>query len=45
MAKAQESHLRVYKSYSKRMSDHVAIALVVYTLERLSIILGHIRMS
>ena len=32
MAKAQESHLRVYKSYSKRMSDHVAIALVVYTL-------------
>ena len=32
MAKAQEAHLRAYKSYSKRMSDHVAVALVVYTL-------------
>ena len=32
MAKAEEAHLRAYKSYSKRMSDHVAIALVVYTL-------------
>lgn len=32
MAKAEEAHLRTYKSYSKRMSDHVAIALVVYTL-------------
>ena len=32
MAKAGEAHLRAYKSYSKRMSDHVAIALVVYTL-------------
>ena len=32
MAKAQEAHLRAYKSYAKRMSDHVAIALVVYTL-------------
>jgi len=32
MAKAQEAPLRAYKSYSKRMSDHVALALVVYTL-------------
>jgi cell division protein FtsW (lipid II flippase) len=32
MAKAQEAHLRAYKSYAKRMSDHIAIALVVYTL-------------
>jgi hypothetical protein len=32
MAKAEEAHLRAYKSYSKRMSDHVAFALVVYTL-------------
>ena len=32
MAKAHQAHLRAYKSYSKRMSDHVAIALVVYTL-------------
>lgn len=32
MAKAKEAHLRTYKSYSKRMSDHVAFALVVYTL-------------
>jgi uncharacterized membrane protein YqgA involved in biofilm formation len=32
MAQAQEAPLRAYKSYSKRMSDHVAIALVVYTL-------------
>ena len=32
MAKAKEAHLRAYKSYSKRMSDHVAFALVVYTL-------------
>ena len=32
MAKAEEAHLRAYKSYSKRMSDHVAVALVVYTL-------------
>ena len=41
MAKAQESHLRVYKSYSKRMSDHVAIALVVYTLEHRAFNLQH----
>lgn len=32
MAKAQEAQLRADKSYAKRMSDHVAIALVVYTL-------------
>ena len=32
MAKAKEAQLRAYKSYSKRMSDHVAFALVVYTL-------------
>lgn len=32
MAKAEQAHLRAYKSYSKRMSDHVAFALVVYTL-------------
>jgi predicted ABC-type exoprotein transport system permease subunit len=32
MAKAKEAHLRAYKSYSKRMSDHVAFALVIYTL-------------
>lgn len=32
MAKAEEAQLRSYKSYSKRMSDHVAFALVVYTL-------------
>jgi hypothetical protein len=32
MAKAQKAHLRAYKSCSKRMSDHVALALVVYTL-------------
>jgi len=32
MAKAEQAHLRAFKSYSKRMSDHVAFALVVYTL-------------
>ncbi len=32
MAKAEEAHLRSYKSYAKRMSDNVAFALVVYTL-------------
>lgn len=32
MAQAQKAPLRAYKSYSKRMSDHVAFALVVYTL-------------
>jgi hypothetical protein len=32
MAKAETAYLRAYKSYSKRMSDHVAFALVVYTL-------------
>lgn len=32
MAKAEQAYLRAYKSYSKRMSDHVAFALVVYTL-------------
>jgi cell division protein FtsW (lipid II flippase) len=32
MAKAEQAQMRSYKSYSKRMSDHVAFALVVYTL-------------
>jgi hypothetical protein len=32
MAQAQKAPLRAYRSYSKRMSDHVAFALVVYTL-------------
>ena len=31
MAKAEHAHMRAHKSYSKRMSDHVAYALVVYT--------------
>ena len=33
MARAQQAtHIRTHKSYAKRISDHVAIALVVYTL-------------
>jgi predicted membrane protein len=33
MARAQQAtHTRAHKSYAKRISDHVAIALVVYTL-------------
>lgn len=32
MAKAERVHMHVGKSYSKRMSDHVAYALVIYTL-------------
>ena len=32
MAKAERVHAHPHKSYSKRMSDHVAYALVVYTL-------------
>ncbi|OYY71351.1 MAG: hypothetical protein B7Y00_07410 [Sphingomonadales bacterium 17-56-6] len=32
MARAEVARLRAYKSYSKRMSDHIAFALVVYTL-------------
>jgi hypothetical protein len=33
MARAEQAtHSRAYKSYSKRISDHVAVALVVYTL-------------
>jgi cell division protein FtsW (lipid II flippase) len=33
MAKAEHSeHSRAHKSYAKRISDHVAIALVAYTL-------------
>lgn len=33
MAKAEHAkHSRVHKSYAKRMSDHIAFALVVYTL-------------
>lgn len=32
MARAEHAHIRAHKSYSKRMSDHVAFALVVYTL-------------
>ncbi len=33
MARTQQAtHARVHKSYAKRISDHVAIALVVYTL-------------
>ena len=30
MAKAEQAQLRSYKSYAKRMSDHVAFALVVF---------------
>lgn len=33
MAKAEHAtHSRAHKSYAKRISDHVAVALVVYTL-------------
>jgi hypothetical protein len=33
MARAQQAtHARAHKSYAKRISDHVAVALVVYTL-------------
>lgn len=33
MARAEHAtHARVHKSYAKRISDHVAVALVVYTL-------------
>jgi hypothetical protein len=33
MARAEHAtHSRAHKSYAKRISDHVAIALVVYTL-------------
>jgi len=33
MARAQQAtHTRAHKSYAKRISDHVAVALVVYTL-------------
>jgi predicted membrane protein len=33
MARAQQAmHNRAHKSYAKRISDHVAVALVVYTL-------------
>jgi hypothetical protein len=32
MARAEHATLRIQKSYSKRMSDHVAFALVFYTL-------------
>jgi K+-transporting ATPase A subunit len=32
MAKAERVQARAHKSYSKRMSDHVAVALVLYTL-------------
>jgi hypothetical protein len=32
MARAEHATLRIQKSYSKRMSDHVAFALVIYTL-------------
>lgn len=33
MAKAEHAtHTRAHKSYAKRISDHVAVALVVYTL-------------
>jgi hypothetical protein len=33
MAKAEHAtHGRAHKSYAKRISDHVAVALVVYTL-------------
>jgi hypothetical protein len=33
MARAREAaHDRAHKSYAKRISDHVAVALVVYTL-------------
>jgi hypothetical protein len=33
MARAEHAaHARAHKSYAKRISDHVAVALVVYTL-------------
>lgn len=33
MARAQQAmHTRAHKSFAKRISDHVAVALVVYTL-------------
>lgn len=32
MAKAERAQMHARKSYSKRMSDHVAYALVIYTL-------------
>lgn len=33
MARAEHAtHSRMHKSYAKRISDHVAVALVVYTL-------------
>lgn len=32
MARAEHATIRLQKSYSKRMSDHVAFALVAYTL-------------
>ncbi|QGY80596.1 hypothetical protein [Sphingorhabdus lacus] len=32
MARAEHATIRLQRSYSKRMSDHVAFALVVYTL-------------
>lgn len=33
MARAQQAtHAHAHKSYAKRISDHVAVALVVYTL-------------
>jgi cell division protein FtsW (lipid II flippase) len=33
MAKAEQAtHSRAHKSYAKRISDHVAVGLVVYTL-------------
>jgi hypothetical protein len=33
MARAEQAtHSRAHKSYAKRISDHVAVALVVYTL-------------
>jgi hypothetical protein len=33
MARAEQAtHTRAHKSYAKRISDHVAVALVIYTL-------------
>lgn len=33
MARAEQAaHARAHKSYAKRISDHVAVALVIYTL-------------
>ena len=32
MAKAEHARMHAHKSYSKRMSDHVAYTLVIYTL-------------